>query len=96
MGAKTGWEIQNRAWLPPIDRQAHGTHAQFFLPINFSANSTPPLKILLVVSNNHSVNLISYTTATKNATHKPAPHLTLTLTSELGTEKIVAFEELSS
>ncbi len=50
--SKTGWELQNRAWLSPIDRQAHDTHAQFFLPINFSANSAPQLiqKILLVVS----------------------------------------------
>ncbi len=32
---KTGWELQNRAWLPHIDRQAHDMHAQFFLPINF-------------------------------------------------------------
>ncbi len=115
--SKTGWELQNRAWLPPalhrmvsvwhqstarairkhrihrlsyrsrgtlmsytdhsvqrrlksnapIDRQAHDTHAQFFLPINFSANSAPQLilKILLVV--NHSVNLISYTMLQKNA-----------------------------
>ncbi len=108
--SKTGWELQIRAWLPPIghvrleaalrrmitvwhqstarvirmhrirllsyrsrgtlmsygdhsaqrcfksnapiDRQAHDTHAQFFLPIKFSANSAPQLilKILLVVS----------------------------------------------
>ncbi len=50
--SKTGWELQNRAWLPPIDRQAHYTHAHFFLPINFSTNSAPQLilKILLVVS----------------------------------------------
>ncbi len=50
--SKTGWELQNRAWLSPIDRQAHDTHAQFFLPINFSANSAPQLilKILSVVS----------------------------------------------
>ncbi len=26
---KTGWELQNMAWLPHIDRQAHDTHAQF-------------------------------------------------------------------
>ncbi len=60
--SKTGWELQNRARLPPIDRQAHDTHAHFFLPINFSANSAPQLilKILLVVS--ISVNLISYYT----------------------------------
>ncbi len=55
MGAgtpKRGGELQNRAWLPSIDGQAHDTHAQFFLPINFSANSAPQLilKILLVVS----------------------------------------------
>ncbi len=50
--SKWGWELQNRAWLPPMDRQAHDTYAQFFLPINFSANSAPQLilKILLVVS----------------------------------------------
>ncbi len=27
--SKTGWELQNRAWLLPIDRRAHDTHAQF-------------------------------------------------------------------
>ncbi len=32
----------------------------------------------------------------KMLTPKPAPHMTLTLTSELGTEKNVAFQELSS
>ncbi len=50
--SKWGRELQNRAWLPPIDRQAHDTHVQFFLPINFSANSAPQLilKIVLVVS----------------------------------------------
>ncbi len=44
----------------PIERQAHDTHAQFFLPINFSTNSAPQmiLKILLVVS---ITMLISYT-----------------------------------
>ncbi len=58
--SKMGWVLQNRAWLPPIDRQAHDTHAQFFLPINFSANFAPQmiLKILLVVS---ITVLISYT-----------------------------------
>ncbi len=83
--SKTGWELQNRAWLPPIDRQAHDTHAQFFLPINFSANSAPQLilKILLVVS--ITVNLMSYyTMLQKMLTPKPTPHLTLTLTSEIG------------
>ncbi len=32
----------------------------------------------------------------KMLTPKPAPHLTLTLTSELGSEKLVAFQELST
>ncbi len=88
--SKTGWELQNRAWLPPIDRQAHDTHAQFFLPINFSANSAPQLilKILLVVS--ITVNLMSYyTMLQKMLTPKPTPHLTLTLTCEIGAEKKV-------
>ncbi len=62
------WELQNRAWLPPIDRQAHGTHAQFFLPINFSANSTPQLTLDFIGCVNQSVNLISYVHyAKKNA-----------------------------
>ncbi len=92
--SKTGWELQNRAWLPPIDRQAHDTHAQFFLPINFSANSAPQLilKILLVVN----VNLISYTMLQKMLTSKPTPHLTLTLTSEIGAEEKVPVQEISS
>ncbi len=37
--SKTGRELQNRAWLPPIDRQAHDTHAQFFSPNQNSADS---------------------------------------------------------
>ncbi len=42
----------------------------------------------------HSVNFLHY--ATKMLTPKPTPHLTLTLTSEIGAEKIVAFQEISS
>ncbi len=46
---------------------------------------------------NHSVNLISYyTMLQKRLTPKPTPHLTLTLTSEIGTEKKVAVQEISS
>lgn len=25
-----GWDLQGRAWLPPIERQVHDMHAQFF------------------------------------------------------------------
>ncbi len=62
----------------------------FMTPINFSANSAPQLilKILLVVS---IVHLISYTMLQKMLTPKPTPHLTLTLTSEIGAERKLQF-----
>ncbi len=101
--SKTGWELQNRAWLPPIDRQAHDTHAQFFLPINLSANSAPQLilKILLVVS--ITVNLISYyTMLQKMLTPKPTPYPDPKLNQwnclhgGIGAEKKVAVQEIIS
>ncbi len=43
MGAdsKTGWELQNSVWLPPIDRKAHDTQAQFLLPIQLQRKLRP-------------------------------------------------------
>ncbi len=44
----------------------------------------------------HSVNLFSYTMLQKMQPSKPTPHLTLTLTSEIGAEKKVSVQEISS
>ncbi len=88
MGAGTpkrgGSSKIGRGFLPLTDR--HMTRMRnFFLPINFSPNSAPQLilKIVFVVS--ITVNLMSYyTRLQKMLTPKPTPHLTLTLTSEIG------------
>ncbi len=75
--SKTGWELQNRAWLPPIDKHAH-----FFSPkqIQRKLHPTDDSKDFIGCVN-HSVNFLHY--ATKGLTPKPTPHLTLTLTSEI-------------
>ncbi len=81
--AKSGWELQNRVWLPPIDRQAHDTHAQFFSPnqLQRKLHPTDDSKDFIVCVN-LSVHFLHY--ATKMLTPKPTPHLSLTLTSEFG------------
>ncbi len=93
-----GRELQNRVWLPPIDRQAHDNkHARFFSPDQLQRKLHPTADSKdFIGCVNHSVDLISYTILQKMLTPKPTPHLTLNLTSEIGAEKIVAFQEISS
>ncbi len=102
--SKTGWELQNRAWLPPIDRQAHDKHAQFFSPKQIQRKLHPTADSKDVIGwVNHSVHFLHY--ATKVLTPKPTPYLTLTLTSEIDCTaglalnwmvKNVAVQEISS
>ncbi len=91
--SKTGWDLQNRVWLPPIDRQAHNTHAHFFSSNQLQRKLRPTDDSKdFIGCVNHSVNLISYTMLQKMLTPKPTPHLTLTLTSEIGCTAGVALK----
>ncbi len=82
-----------RGFLPLTDR--HMTRMQDFNQLQRKLRPTADSKDFIGCVN-HSVNLISYTMLQKMLTPKPTPHLSLTLTSEIGAEKKVAVQEISS
>ncbi len=83
MGAGTpkrgGSSKIGRGFLPLTDRHAIFSSNQLQRKLRPTADSKDFIGCV-----NHSVNLISYTMLQKMLTPKPTPHLTLTLTSEIG------------